>query len=272
MAASRVACAISENTVTHRNLPVREGGHHLGEARRCRGPVSLGESAMSCQVTPAKEASSVSSTLLSPCEELANRITHGIGLFLSLVGVAVMVQVLGQEDGWRVAGCSVYLFSLISVYAMSTLSHTFETPRLRTMFRALDQGAIYLLIAATYTPFSMAYLHTTPWWIVLGVVWTIALWGFFSKVFFAYRVEQVSMWPCIVLGMIPFVCVPSLVGVVSLAALWWMLLGVGFYTLGLVFWVNDRRVRQFHAVWHLFVIAGSACHFVAILLFVVLSR
>ena len=72
--------------------------------------------------------------------------------------------------------------------------------------------------------------------------------------------------------MIPFVCVPSLIGVVSLAALWWMLLGVGFYTLGLVFWVNDRRVRQFHAVWHLFVIAGSACHFVAILLFVVLAR
>jgi len=227
---------------------------------------------MSCQVTPAKEASAVPSTLLSPAEELANRITYGIGLFLSLVGVAVMVQVLGQEDGWRVAGCSVYLFSLISVYAMSTLSHTFETPRLRTIFRALDQGAIYLLIAATYTPFSMAYLHTTPWWIVLGVVWTIALWGFFSKVFFAYRVEQVSMWPCIVLGMIPFVCVPSLVGVVSLAALWWMLLGIGFYTLGLVFWVNDRRVRQFHAVWHLFVIAGSACHFVAILLFVVLAR
>ena len=86
---------------------------------------------------------------------------------------------------------------------MSTLSHTFETPRLRTMFRALDQGAIYLLIAATYTPFSMAYLHTTPWWIVLGLVWTIALWGFFSKVFFAYRVEQVSMWPCIVLGVHP---------------------------------------------------------------------
>ena len=93
MAASRVACVISENTVTHRNPSVREGGHHFGEGRRCRGPVLLGESAMSCQVTPANEASAVSSTLLSPAEELANRITHGIGLFLSLVGVAVMVQV-----------------------------------------------------------------------------------------------------------------------------------------------------------------------------------
>jgi hemolysin III len=203
---------------------------------------------------------------------LANRITHGIGLLMSRVGVAVMVEVLGDGDGWRVAGCCVYLFSLIAVYAMSTLSHTFMEPRRRSLFRSLDQGAIYLLIAATYTPFSMAYLRTTPWWIVLGIVWSIALWGFCSKVFFGYRIERVSMWPCVVLGVIPFICVPSLVGVVSLAALWWMLLGVGFYTLGLVFWVNDRRVRQFHAVWHVFVIAGSTCHFVGILLFVVMAR
>ncbi|HVT26744.1 MAG TPA: hemolysin III family protein [Lacipirellulaceae bacterium] len=215
----------------------------------------------------------ISSTLLSPEEELANRITHGIGLLLSIAGVAVMIAVLGRgDDGWRIAGCSVYLSSLISVYLMSTLSHTFETPRLRSLFRALDQGTIYLLIAATYTPFSMAYLHTVPWWIVLALVWGIALWGFISKVCFAYRVEEVSMWPCIVLGMIPFVCVPSLVGVVSLAALWWMLLGVAFYTLGLVFWVNDRRVRHFHAVWHVLVMAGSTCHFVGILMFVVLAR
>jgi hemolysin III len=80
------------------------------------------------------------------------------------------------------------------------------------------------------------------------------------------------MWPCIILGTIPFVCVPRLIGVVSLAALWWMLLGVAFYTLGLVFWVNDRRVRHFHAVWHVLVMAGSTCHFVGILFFVVLTR
>jgi hemolysin III len=214
----------------------------------------------------------VSTTLLSPAEELANQITHGIGLLLSLVGVAVMVAVLGNGDGWRVAGCSVYLASLIGVYAMSTLSHTFEDGRKRMFFRALDQGTIYLLIAATYTPFSMAYLHTVPWWILLGLVWAIALWGFASKVLFAYRVEEVSMWPCIVLGLIPFICVPRLVGVVSMAALWWMLLGVAFYTLGLIFWVNDRRVRHFHAVWHVLVIAGSVCHFVGILMFVVLGR
>ena len=209
---------------------------------------------------------------LSPAEEFANRVTHGIGFVLSLAGVAVMAAVLGNGDGWRIAGCSIYLASLMGVYLMSTLSHTFETPRLRSFFRALDQGTIYLLIAATYTPFSMAYLHSAFWFVLLAIVWTIAFWGFFSKVFFAHRVESVSMWPCIVLGGIPFVSVPALIGVVSFAALWWMLLGIACYTVGLVFWVNDTRVRHFHAVWHILVIAGSACHFVCIMLFVALAR
>jgi hemolysin III len=209
---------------------------------------------------------------LSHAEEFTNFVTHGIGLALSLAGVAVMAAVLGYGDTWRVAGCSIYLASLIGVYLMSTLSHSFESPRLRSFFRALDQGTIYLLIAATYTPFSMAYLHSPFWFTLLAIVWTIAFWGFFSKVLLAHRLESVSMWPCIVLGVIPFISIPSLVGVVSIAALWWMLLGVACYTLGLVFWVNDHRVRHFHAVWHVLVIAGSTCHFIGILLFVVLAR
>jgi len=221
---------------------------------------------MSSQATTA-----VLPSRLSPAEEFANFVTHGIGFVLSLAGVAVMAAALGSGDGWRIAGCSIYLASLMGVYLMSTLSHSFDEPRLRSLFRRLDQGTIYLLIAATYTPFSMAYLHSAFWFTLLAIVWTIAFWGFFSKVFFAHRVESVSMWPCIVLGAIPFVSIPSLIGVVSFAALWWMLLGVACYSLGLVFWLNDTRVRHFHAVWHVLVIAGSACHFVGILLFVVLA-
>lgn len=214
----------------------------------------------------------VAATQLSREEEFANFVTHGIGFVLSLAGVTVMTAVLGQGNAWRMAGCSIYLASLIGVYLMSTLSHSFESPRLRSFFRALDQGTIYLLIAATYTPFSMAYLHSPMWFVLLAIVWAIALWGFCSKVFFAHRIESVSMWPCIVLGGIPFISIPSLIGVVSIAALWWMLLGVACYTLGLVFWLNDHRVRHFHAVWHVLVMAGSACHFIGILLFVVLAR
>jgi hemolysin III len=211
--------------------------------------------------------------LLSCSEETANRITHGFGIVLSVFGAVVMHEALGSGDAWRVAGCAVYLASLIGVYTMSTLSHSFdENPRLRSFFRALDQGTIYLLIAGTYTPFSMAYLRTGLWWVVLGAVWLVALGGFLSKVWLTHRVESVSHWPCVILGAMPLVSIPTLMGMVSVTALWWMLIGIACYITGLWFWLNDHRGRHFHAVWHLLVIAGSAFHFMGILLFVALVR
>ena len=208
-------------------------------------------------------------TRLSPEEERANAITHGLGLLLSIVGAIVMAtSVAWHGDLWRGLGCAIYLASLVAVYATSTLSHSFSSPRWRAFFRALDQGCIYFLIAATYTPFSLAYLRTTPWWLLLGAIWAVALWGFLSKVAFAHRVDAASIWPCLLLGWMPVVSVPALVGIVPIAAFWWMLLGGLCYTLGTIFLRYDDKVRHFHAVWHLFVIAGSACHFLAILAFV----
>ncbi|MCI0334566.1 MAG: hemolysin III family protein [Planctomycetes bacterium] len=207
---------------------------------------------------------------ISLTEEQANFFTHGLGMILSAFGAALMYQVLGTDDIKRTIGCAVYVASLIGVYTMSTLSHSFENPRLRSFFRALDQGTIYLLIAGTYTPFAMAYLHTTGWWIVLGLVWAVAIGGFLSKVWFTHRVESVSMWPCVILGAMPLTSIPTLLGVVSIAALWWMVIGIACYIIGLWFWLNDSRGRHFHAVWHLLVIAGSTFHFMGILLFVVM--
>jgi hemolysin III len=206
---------------------------------------------------------------LSPSEELANSITHGIGLILSVIGAVIMVVALGHDDFWRAAGCGVYLASLITVYAMSTMLHSCQTPRWKSFFRALDQGSIYLLVAATYTPFSLAYLRTSVWWILLVMIWGVALNGFLAKVLFAYRVEAPSIWPCVLIGGIPFISTPTLLSVISIGALWWMLVGVVCYVVGLVFWINDQRVRHFHAVWHVFVIAGSTCHFMGIYMFVV---
>jgi hemolysin III len=202
-------------------------------------------------------------------EELANALTHGFGLVLSVFGALVMVaSVLNSGDPWRAVGCAVYLASLVAVYLMSTLSHSFVDPRRRKLFRALDQGTIYLLIAATYTPFSLAYLRTGPWWLLLGAMWTVAIFGFLSKVLFAYRVDSVSIWTYIVLGWMPVVAVPSILPLMPMAALWGMLLGGICYSIGTIFLICDQKVPHFHALWHLFVIAGSACHFVVILLFV----
>ena len=206
---------------------------------------------------------------LSSSEELVNSITHGIGLVLSVIGAIVMAVALGRGDVWRVMGCGVYLASLITVYAMSTMMHSCHTPRWKSFFRALDQGSIYLLVAATYTPFALAYLRTSVWWILLGLIWAIALQGFLAKVLFAYRVETPAIWPHLLIGGIPFISIPTLLGVISIGALWWMLVGAACYVVGLVFFVNDERVRHFHAVWHVFVIAGSMCHFMGIYLFVV---
>ncbi len=206
---------------------------------------------------------------LSCAEERANALTHGLGLLLSIAGAVLMaMNVVDDGDIWREIGCTVYVASLIAVYAMSTLSHAATTPEWRSYFRALDQGCIYLLIAATYTPFSLVYLRTAPWWLLLTAIWSVALWGFLSKVVFAHRVEAVSIWPCIVLGWMPTISVPALAGIVPTAAFWWMLVGGLCYTFGTIFLRYDDKVRHFHAIWHILVIAGSACHFLAIFAFV----
>lgn len=224
------------------------------------------------EIAPALECRTETALGLSAEEELVNSVTHGLGFVLSLFGAAMMVDAFGGGDGWRVAGCAIFVTSMIAVYAMSTLSHVFQSPRLRTLFRAIDQGTIYLLIAGTYTPFALAYLHSTPWFLLLAAVWAVAIYGFVSKVLFCHRVENVSMWPCLVCGALPFLAIPTLVSMLPLACLGWMMLGVVCYLAGLVFWLNDRKVKHFHAMWHMLVMAGSAAHFSGVLLFVVLPQ
>jgi hemolysin III len=208
--------------------------------------------------------------LRSPGEERANLVTHAAGFVFAVIGaLAMAASVVGRGDVWIEIGCGVYLFSLVCVYAMSTLSHGNWSLERKAFFRRLDQAFIYLLIAGTYTPFSLAYLRTGWWWALLGAIWFIAIVGFVSKLFFAHRVEVISIASYVVLGWMPIMSAPALMTTLPLGAFIWMLIGGACYTVGTVFLMNDERVRHFHAVWHLFVIAGSACHFVGILLFVV---
>jgi hemolysin III len=151
---------------------------------------------------------------------------------------------------------------------MSTLSHTARSPRWKSLFRRLDQGFIYLLIVATFTPFSLAYLRSGVGWALLAAMWAVALVGFAAKVFFAHRVEAVSVVSYVVLGWMPVLAAPAMIHVIPLGAFLWCLGGGLCYTLGTLFLINDERVRHFHAVWHVCVIAGSVCHFLGILMFV----
>ncbi|HEX2477359.1 MAG TPA: hemolysin III family protein [Lacipirellulaceae bacterium] len=206
----------------------------------------------------------------SAADELVNALTHALGLVLAVIGALVMASgLLALGDVRLAAGCAVYLASLIAVYAMSTLSHSAWSPKWKSLFRRLDQGFIYLLIVATYTPLSLFYLRGSFWSAVLAAMWIAAIIGFVAKVFFAHRTDAVSVVSYLALGWAPALAVPELISAVPAAALWSMFLGGLCYTVGTLFLTYDERVRHFHAAWHLCVIAGSACHFVGILVFVV---
>jgi hemolysin III len=203
-------------------------------------------------------------------EELVNAATHGFGFVIALIGAMAMTPgVLATPDTWLVFGCEVYLASLVAVYAMSTLSHSATSVRWKQLFRQLDQACIYLLIAGTYTPFALAYLHGGVWFVLLAAMWAVALVGFVSKLFFARGVDTASIVSYLVLGWMPILAMPTIWDNAPTGAFVSIVAGGVCYMVGTFFFVYDERVRHFHAAWHLCVIAGSACHFFGIFAFVV---
>jgi len=203
-------------------------------------------------------------------EEFVNAVTHGAGLAMSVVGSLVMMSdVLGRGDLRLAVGCTAYLFTLVAVYAMSTLSHSATSPKWRTLFRQLDQAFIFLLIVGTYTPYSLAYLRGWMWAGLLGAMWCVALAGFASKAFYAHRIENGSILPYVFLGWMCIIALPAIWHVAPPGEVIFIILGGVCYMLGTLFLLNDTRVRHFHAAWHLWVIAGSVCHFMGLLFYVV---
>ena len=216
----------------------------------------------------------MTSVNVPPCVRTSIYVTEPVNMYititsLSIAGAIVLIaRAHSQGDDYRVAGCTIFAMTLMAVYAASTLSHTPLRPRLRHLFRSLDQGSIYLLIAGTCMPFALTYLRTGWWFLFFGLMWTVALCGFVSKILFSHRVEAVAIWCYVLLGWMPVATARSLMEVVPAAALWWMLIGGLCYTCGTLFLVHDNRHPLFHAVWHVFVMAGSTCHFMAIFFFV----
>jgi hemolysin III len=203
-------------------------------------------------------------------EELANAITHGLGLAAAIVGSMVMMTgVSVHANAYLSMGCAAYLFTLVAVYAMSTISHTVTTPRWRMLFRQLDQAFIFLLIVGTYTPYSIAHLHGLGWTTLLTIMWMVALGGFAAKAFFAHKIENGSILPYLMLGWMSIIALPSIWHLAPQGEFAMIIAGGVCYTIGTFFLLNDTRVRHFHAAWHIWVIAGSACHFYGLMKFVV---
>lgn len=200
-------------------------------------------------------------------QEVVNVATHGLGFLLSVGATVYVAGMVRSVESGLAASCLVYTATLMAVYAISTISHAVQRPHAKFLLRAWDQGVIYLLIAGTYTPFVWSGLEGTLRLVVMVLLWTAALTGFFSKVVRHHRVNDFSARGYIMLGWIPAV---FLVSSVSSECLVWMVLGGVSYTVGVLFLTFDHRVRFFHAIWHLFVIVASACHYYAIVALVLM--
>lgn len=201
-------------------------------------------------------------------EEIANSLTHGIGTALSIAGLTVLVTLAGVfGDVWRVVSFSVYGASLVLLYLFSTLYHAFQNEKAKRIFRLFDHAAIYLLIAGSYTPFSLVTLRG-PWgWTIFGLIWGCAIAGIVTMVFFMNAPKWVIASFYIIMGWLVVIAIKPLVAAMPTPGLWLIAAGGLAYTGGVAFYVWEKLPYN-HAIWHMFVLGGSITHYFAMVLYV----
>jgi len=208
----------------------------------------------------------MSPTPYSKVEELSHSLSHGLGFVASVLALVLLLQASGT-DGWRLGSSLVYGISLCLLYASSTCYHAVSSARWKLWLRKLDHSAIFLLIAGTYTPFTLISLREHGGWWLFATVWAIALAGVVLKLFTAGKWQKLSVALYLVLGWLVVIKLDDMLAQVSPQALGWLLAGGLCYSLGVVFYVR-KTMYMHHLIWHLFVLAGSSCHFLAIYLYV----
>jgi len=202
-------------------------------------------------------------------EELANSVSHGIGIALAIVGLVLLVVYASlRGTAWHIAGVSVYGAMMVALYSASTLYHSVRSPRARHVLRIIDHSSIYLLIAGTYTPFTLVSLRGGWGWTLFGLVWGFALVGIVVKAFFVGRLDVVSTIAYLVMGWLVIIAIRPMMAHVPAGGLFWLVMGGILYSGGTIFYLW-RRLPFHHAVWHLFVLGGSVCHFFAVFWYVV---
>ncbi|WP_312520340.1 PAQR family membrane homeostasis protein TrhA [Massilia sp.] len=200
--------------------------------------------------------------------ERFNSITHAAGALAAAVSGAVLVLVAARSgDAWKLVSFSIYAVTLLLLYLTSTLYHS-ASGATRDVLRKMDHCAIYLLIAGTYTPFTLVTLRGTIGWTMFGVVWTLAVLGIAQELLYARRGRVLSLAIYVVMGWLAVAGIGPLIDALGRTGFAWLAAGGGLYTAGIVFYATDHKVRHGHGIWHLFVLAGSTCHYIAILLHV----
>ncbi|QNM95867.1 PAQR family membrane homeostasis protein TrhA [Chitinimonas koreensis] len=201
--------------------------------------------------------------------ERFNSITHLVGTCFAIAGLAILVTLAGQQgDPWKIVSFSIYGAMLVLLYLGSTIYHSIRHPTTKAVLQKFDHCAIYLLIAGTYTPFALVSLRG-PWgWTLFGLNWGLALFGIIQELTLGRRTRILSMILYVAMGWLVLIALKPLIAALPTAGLAWLAAGGVIYSIGIYFFLNDERVPHYHGIWHLFVLGGSFCQYIAILFYV----
>jgi len=204
----------------------------------------------------------------SPIEEKINIISHAIGFILSIVALVILVTyAILDGDVWHIVSFSIFGSSLIVLYAASTLYHSAKKPELRNRLNIIDHASIYVLIAGTYTPFTLVTLKGTIGWVIFGASWGLALTGIILKLFFTGKYDLISTIMYVLMGWIIVFAIKPLINNLPLEGLLWLFAGGISYTMGAILY-SIGKIKFNHAIFHMLVLTGSFCHFMSVFFYV----
>ncbi len=201
-------------------------------------------------------------------EELAHAVSHGAGVILSIGGLSWMLYLsIAASDPWRIAASVIYGISLIALFLASTLYHSFHASPNKHIFKLLDHCAIYLLIAGTYTPFLLVAMRTDTGWWLFGAIWSLATAGILTKLYIRHRYPRLSLASYLLMGWLVVIAAPQVADAIGEGGMAWLVAGGLSYTVGALFYIKKSMMFS-HAVWHVFVLVGGVCHFLAVVWYV----
>ena len=200
--------------------------------------------------------------------ERFNSISHLVGVVLACIGVTFLLAVaINKGDAFKIVGFGIYGLMLVSLYAVSTIYHSTQG-RAKNFFRQLDYISIYLMIAGSYTPFTLITLRGVWGWTLFGIIWSLAVIGIIQEIIVGKKTRKFSLFIYLLMGWLIIIAINPLVASLPSAGLWWLIAGGLSYTFGVAFFVLDEKIRHFHGVWHLCVLAGSICQFICLYFYV----
>jgi len=203
-------------------------------------------------------------------EEIANTITHGAGFILSIFACyALIYYSYGPEKNWLLASAIIFGCSMLMAYGSSSLYHGIQQAKIKALLQRVDHASIYLLIAGTYTPFSLVLLRNADWWgwFLFITIWILAIAGVIIKLFFMGSLKKASLVSYVVMGWLAIVAIKPLSEFLTTEGLYWLLAGGISYSIGVIFY-KWEKLPYSHAIWHIFVLGGTVCHFFCVLLFI----